>query len=235
MSVYIDDFLFASNIINVQQILKNMLISKYQVKNLSKIKTIIEYQITRYIIVYTRKINQSTFIRDLVIDKGLIKKNINVISMKSGLAIKIFKSKNYDKTDFNKYQYLIGKLIYLAYETRLDIVFIQTQLNKHNADPIKDYLRVARRIVRYLKETMQMELIYRRENLLSKNPPLFSLKKYIDNNIVYNPGDNKLVISYCFFLNDVIILQYNKNQRTISRSIMEAKYIILGHSARKVV
>ena len=51
-----------------------------------------------------------------------------------------------------------------------------------------------------------MELIYRRENLLSKNPPLFSLKKYIDNNIVYNPGDNKLVISYCFFLNDVIIL-----------------------------
>ena len=74
--------------------------------------------------------------------------------MKSGLAIKIFKSKNYDKTDFNKYQYLIGKLIYLAYETRLDIVFIQTQLNKHNADPIKDYLRVARRIVRYLKETM---------------------------------------------------------------------------------
>lgn len=52
----------------------------------------------------------------------------------------------------------MGKLIYFACNTRPDIVFTVEQLRKQNSDLRKDYLQAAKRVVQYLKETMQLEL-----------------------------------------------------------------------------
>lgn len=41
----------------------------------------------------------------------------------------------------------MGKLIYLAYGIRLDIVFVVGQLSKYNTDPKKRHLRATKRIV----------------------------------------------------------------------------------------
>ena len=50
------------------------------------------------------KINQSTFIISLIIEKKLIECNVNIISMIIKSAIKIFKPNNYNKIDFHTYQ-----------------------------------------------------------------------------------------------------------------------------------
>lgn len=42
-------------------------------------------------------------------------------------------------------------------------------------------------------------------------------------------------MSHCFFLYGAIVSWCNKKQRTISISTTEAKYIALGHAARKSV
>lgn len=109
-------------------------------KNLSKVKTIIRWQITRDAATYTIKIDQSAFFKDLVIEEGLIECNINVIPMKARSIIKMLDLDDYDETDFHRYQHLIGKQIYLAYATRPDIAFVVGQLSKHNADPRKSHL-----------------------------------------------------------------------------------------------
>ena len=49
------------------------------------------------------KINPSIFIRDLIIKKGLIDYNSNIILLKSGLIIKITKIKGYKKIDLSVY------------------------------------------------------------------------------------------------------------------------------------
>lgn len=82
-------------------------------KNLSKVNTIIGLQITRDTVMYTMKIDQTSFIRDLIIEEGLEECNINIIPMKAGFAIEMLNSENYDKTDIYEYQRLISKLIYL--------------------------------------------------------------------------------------------------------------------------
>lgn len=97
------------------------------------------------------KINQLAFIRDLIIEKILTKCNANIILMITGLSIEMLEPNNYKKTNLNIYQQLIGKLIYLAYGTRLDIAFIVGQFNKHNIDFKKKHLRAAKRVVKYLK------------------------------------------------------------------------------------
>lgn len=47
---------------------------------------------------------------------------------------------DYEETDFCIYQRLIGKLMYLAYDMRPDIVFAVEQLSKLNANPRKGHL-----------------------------------------------------------------------------------------------
>lgn len=88
----------------------------------------------------TIKIDQLAFIKDLVIEKKLTDCNANVILIKTGLAIEIEDPKNYNETDLQEYQSLIGKLIYLAYGTRPDIAFIIEQLSKYNDNLPKSYL-----------------------------------------------------------------------------------------------
>lgn len=69
------------------------------------------------------KIDQSAFIRDLVIEKGLTDCNANVISMKAGSSIKMTDPEDYKEADFCTYQQLIGKLMYFTCGTRPDIAF----------------------------------------------------------------------------------------------------------------
>ena len=196
---------------------------------------IIGWQITRDAATHTMKIDQSAFIRDLVIEEGLTECNANVIPMKAGSAIEMLDPDDYDETDLHGYQRLIGKLMYLACGTRPDIVFAVGQLSKHNADPRNGHLRAAKRIVRYLKGIMQIGLIYGRENSSPRDPPPFGLKSYADSNFAGNPEDRKSVMGYCFFLNGTVVSWSSKKQRIVSTSTTEAEYIALGHGAREAV
>lgn len=49
------------------------------------------------------KIDQSAFIRDLVIEEGLTECNANVIPMKAGSAIEMSEPKNYEDADLRTY------------------------------------------------------------------------------------------------------------------------------------
>lgn len=93
------------------------------------------------------KIDQSAFIQDLVIEKGLTECNANVIPMKADSAIEMSEPKDYEEADLSTYQRLIGKLLYLLCGTRSDIAFVVGQLSRHNADPRKDHLQAAKRVV----------------------------------------------------------------------------------------
>lgn len=235
VSVYVDDFLLASNTMNAIQTLKDALGKEYEMKDLGKVNTIIGWQITRDTAMRTMKIGQSAFIRDLVIEEGLEECNANVIPMKACSAIEMLDPDDYDKTNLHEYQRLIGKLMYLSCRTRPDIAFAVGQLSRHNADPRKGHLRAAKRVVRYLKGTMQMGLIFGRESCLPKDPPPYDLKGYANSNFAGDPEDPKSVMGHCFFLNDAVVSWSSKKQRTVSTSTTEAKYIALGHASREAV
>ena len=84
------------------------------------------------------KIDQSAFIKDLVIEKGLNDYNSSIIPIKARSSIEMLDIDDYKETDLYKYQRLIGKLMYLAYGIRPNIVFLIGQLSKQNADPRKE-------------------------------------------------------------------------------------------------
>ena len=186
ISVYVDNFLLVSNTMAILKVLKKSLSKEYDTKDLGEVKIIIGWQISRDTAAETMKINQSAFIRDLVIKESLTNCNVNIIPMKAGLAINMPDADDYKETELLKYQRLIGKLMYLVCGTRPNIAFAVRQLGKHNADPKKGHLKAVKRVVRYLKGIMQMGLIFGQTLI---NPPPYDLTGYADSNFVGNPAD----------------------------------------------
>lgn len=87
--------------------------------------------------------------------------------MKIDSLINIQEKNDYKKTNLKTYQQLVGKLIYLSCSIRPDIIFVMRQLNKRNADPKIDHIKVAKQIIHYLKDMMYLGLKY--ENTLPSN------------------------------------------------------------------
>ena len=191
VSMYVDDFLLASNTMKTLNALKQSLVGEYDTKDLEEVKTIIGWQIKQDTAASTMKIYQSAFIRDLVIEERLTDYNANVIPIKAGSSIKMSDPEDYEEADLHTYQRFVGKLMYLSCGTRPDILFVVGQLSRHNADPRKRHLRATKKVVRYLKGIIEMGLIFGRESAerLPKDPLPYGLVGYADSNFAEDLKD----------------------------------------------
>ena len=81
--------------------------------------------------------------------------------MKTRNFIKMLEDNNYKETDIKIYQYLIEKLIYLLFDTRLNITFALRDLSKQNTNLRVKYLKIVKQVLKYLKETMYLGITYR--------------------------------------------------------------------------
>lgn len=110
----------------------------------------------------------------------------------------MLKNNNYKKIDIKAYYCLIRKLMYLSYGTRPNIAFVIGQLRKQNTDFKIGHLKAAKQVLRYLKGTIHLEIIYR----ASKVKPLsYKRIRYANHNYVGDLENCKSVIEYCFFVN----------------------------------
>ncbi len=62
--------------------------------------------------------------------------------------------------DKKLYQEIIGSLIYLAYGTRPDIAYAVTALARHMANPQEQHVTLAKGVLRYLKGTRDLGILY---------------------------------------------------------------------------
>ena len=84
-----------------------------------------------------------------------------LISIKSEFFITLDKSDNKEKTDMQVYQVIIRKLMYLVCDMRSDISFVVRCLSQNNRDLQVDYLKTAKKVLQYLKETSKMCIKYK--------------------------------------------------------------------------
>ena len=112
ITVYVDNFVLASNNLEVLQWIKSGISNEYNVKDLGEVRTIIGWQVTRDRIARTLKINQSSFIQDLIESEIMTDCYSVSIPMKAGCFIEMSKPGDYKEVDIKPYQRLNGKLMY---------------------------------------------------------------------------------------------------------------------------
>lgn len=125
------------------------------------------------------------------------------------------------------YRELIGALTYLSTATRPDISYAVSCLSQFNNCYRRNHWTAAKRVLRYLKGTMNLGLVYRKGN----EP----LRGHVDADWGSCPNDRKSFTGYAFILGGSPITWDAKKQKTVALSSTEAEYMALSEAAKEAI
>jgi hypothetical protein len=121
------------------------------------------------------------------------------------------------------YRSTVGSLKYLSL-TRPDIAFAVNKVSQFMQDPHEPHWTAIKRILRYLKATIEYTFcIYK----LSSH----QLIAFLDSDWAGCPDDRKSTSGYCVFLGKNLISWSSKKQPTVSRSSTESEYKALANAS----
>lgn len=130
---------------------------------------------------------------------------------------KLVKDEKGVRTDATKYQQIVGSLMYLTV-TRPDIMFSVYLASRFLAAPTELHLQAVKRILRYVKTTVNLGIFYKREG----EPDLMA---YTDSDYAGDLDDRRNTSGYVFFLSNGAVSWGSKKQPVVSLSTTEDEYI----------
>ena len=126
--------------------------------------------------------------------------------------------------DQQLYQSAIGSLLYLSGGTRPDITFSVSNLAKFSAKPSKHHWIAIKRVMRYLKGTINFGILYTKQK--SQN-----FVAYSDADWAGDLDDRKSTSGYLFQICGGAVSWRSKKQSSVVLSTAEAEYIALASTA----
>ncbi|KAK8963153.1 hypothetical protein KSP40_PGU007585 [Platanthera guangdongensis] len=122
---------------------------------------------------------------------------------------------------------LVGSLIYLTI-TRPDIAYAVGRVSRYMAEPRQSHLVAAKHILKYVKSTSDMGLLYRRDSD-------FALLGYTDADYDGDSDDRRSTSGYVFTCGSSNISWCSKKQDSVSVSTTEAEYKASALAAREAI
>ena len=116
--------------------------------------------------------------------------------------------------------------MYLAVNTRLDIAFAVNNLAWFNSKPQKEHWTALKRILRYLKGTTKIGILYKQDGS-------DKCVGYSDADWAGDTSDRKSNSGYIFMFSGRAISWSSKKQKCIALSTAEAEYIALSGAAQE--
>ena len=131
-------------------------------------------------------------------------------------------------TDQTEYLARVGSLMYAATGTQPDISYTVGLLCSYNANPCTRHLTAAKRVLRYLKKTKNLRLIYTTDT--SKH----DLYGFVDSDWAKSQ-DRKSIGGYAFMLSNTAISWSSKKQALVAQSTKEAEYTAFNEVSREAL
>ena len=131
------------------------------------------------------------------------------------ISLEITENDTDKPVDQAEYLAIVGSLMYAALGTRPDISFAVTLLSSFNAQPRTRHLTAAKRVLRYLKKTKELRLVYTKTS--------GNLHGFVDSDWAKSK-DRKSIGGYVFMLGNAAISWSSKKQTLVALSTKEAEY-----------
>lgn len=215
--IWVDDLIIAASDNSLLKDVKEMLTSKFKMKDLGKLKHFlgIDFDQSKG----TVRVNQKRYILRIL-------ERFNMLDCKprsTPCELKLDYDSDSDPIDPKRYREAVGSLIYLMTCTRPDLSWVLSKLSQYLSKPNEQLWSTVKHVMRYLRGTIDQELCYK------KSDEKLKLVAYCDADFASDLNDRRSTTGYCFSLsaNGPLISWKSKKQSTVALSTCEAEYMAL--------
>ncbi len=224
VAVYVDDILIATESEEKMNQVKQMIASRFNVKDLGKLKSFLGVQVKQED--NGIWIGQPGYAARVLERFGM--QESKPVATPVDVSQKLKKDGVSDATvSQTLYQSAVGSLLYLSGWTRPDIAFAVSNVAKFTSNPTQQHWMAVKRILRYISGTIDYGIRYKKGN--------DQLVGYSDASWANDPNDRKSVSAYIFMLSGAPISWRSKKQTTVALSTAEAEYVALAAAAQEAV
>lgn len=225
--VYVDDLLIASKSLTNISTIKRKLSRQFKMKDLGNVREILGMEVERQGELGDVTIVQKGYIRDMLSRFGMSDCKPIGTPLEQNIDIAAIESENENEVVDVPYRELVGSLIYLGNASRPDIAFAANFLSRFCNNPNLIYWKMAKRVLRYLKGTIDYKIRYSAED--------DCLTAYVDSDWAGDTSDRRSNTGYVAVLAGGPISWSSRKQRTVALSTMEAEYMALSDATKEIV
>jgi len=222
MPIHVDDLLLASNSKAAIQRVKSDLTTHFKIHDQGPTTSILGIKIERDRAARTISLSQPGYVDSILEQFGMADCNPSLTPMDENqkLSARMSPDTPEGRSEMKAipYREVIGKLLYLAIATRPDIAYVVGVLCRFVENPGLPHWHAAKRVLRYLKGTTGMRLVYSR----SSAPDLFTT--YSDADLSGNPDNSRSTGGFAICIGGGAIQWGSRLQPHVSLSSTESEY-----------
>ncbi|GKV32516.1 hypothetical protein SLEP1_g41114 [Rubroshorea leprosula] len=160
-------------------------------------------------------ISQKKYVQD-ILDRFRIKDS-NPVSTPIDAGMKLVKNPKGKKVNSTLYKQIVGSLMYLN-ATRPDIMHAVSLISRYMESPKEMHLLAAKRILRYLKGTVEYGLFYKKR----EKSDMFG---FTDSDFARDVDDRKSTSGYVFMMGTTAVSWSSRKQPIVTLSTTEAEFV----------
>lgn len=213
VSIYVDDLIFTGNDEAMLSEFKNSMLREFDMTDLGKMRFFLGIEVLQKsdgIYICQRKYALEVLKRFGMLDSNSVGSPIVPGS-------KISRDGSGKPIDETHYKQLVGSLIYLT-ATRPDMMFVTCLISRYMARPMEIHLQAAKRVLRYLKGTVNYGIHYRR----GEDGELIA---FTDSDYAGDMDDRKSTSGYVFMMGSSAVSWCSKKQPIVTLSTTEAEFV----------
>jgi hypothetical protein len=225
--LFVDDMLLIGTSNQVNSV-KASILARWKCQDLGEAQTFIGIQIERDRENKSLQIHQTRYIDKMLRKFGMLDSNPNQLPFPAGTVLFPYQNTEdtLDKDQSTLYRQITGSLLYLSTCTRFDTSYASNQLARHMAKPQKQHLALAKKVLRYLRGTMNLWIHYEGRQA-EKTYKLFSDATWA------TEWDKKSIQGWVVVRAGGAVSWVSQRQKSTSQSSMEAELIAANELAKE--
>ena len=208
IGVYVDDIIIACSSEQQFAKYKHAICKKFNMKDLGKLHRFLGMKIIQDETSRDVWISQPEYTDNVIKKYGM--QDAKCMSTPVDPSMKLVKAEDGEDTfDQSVYQSAVGSLLYLSTGTRPDVAFAVSKVAKFSSNPARKHWTALKRIVRYLKSTHTLGLLYTKE----KEDELVG---YSDSDWAGDVDDRRSTLGFMFMLSGAPISLRRRKQTSVA-------------------
>lgn len=229
IALYVDDlFLFADSRAELNGV-KAALQAVYKMKDLGELTLALGLEVKRDRSARTLTLSQKAYTESILQRAGLGEANPQATPMEFKLKL-VTSTDTTTASSIKEYQSLMGEVQYLVTGTRPDIAHTVSILSRFSSNPDAKHWAALKRLLRYLRGTTDLSLVYRGGPDRTAEPVLTG---FSDSDYAWDDETARSMTGYVFQLCGSSISWQSKRQATVATSTSTAEYVALSEAARE--